>query len=397
MDPLQEITSPLPVEVFLASIWGREFHHFKGPADRFSRLFNWPDVNDILATRSLSESQIQVLWGEQQVNDSVYLTSSSARGYRWMTVRPERINTLLANGATLRLRQVDQLHRGVGELAAGLERELRDRVRVNVYANCGPAERSTVHRDDHDVIVLQVDGAKHWRIYGSAVPRPLPGDGEHAGRPTADPPGEPVAELHLQPGDVLYLPRGIWHSAEAVEGPSLHLTAGIWRATGVDLLEWLVDGLRASDLLRADVPRGQEADQRHYLSQVRDLLDARLADPDVLRRMFRDRDALESVDIGITLPTSAQPSPAAGLAPSHRIRLLARRAVVEPDGDQVVLRAGGQVLRCADGMTPVLERLVGGELLAVSELTSRCRNGDDAAELRDVLGALVAKGLADVT
>jgi ribosomal protein L16 Arg81 hydroxylase len=394
---LQDLTVPIGVDDFLAHVWGRKFQHFEGAPERFDELFGWDDLNDILAAQRLSDSQLQILWGEKQVHHSTYTTSSSARGYHWQTVRPERINTLLANGATLRLRQVDQLHHRVGELAARLERELLDRIRVNAYVNCGPAERSAIHHDDHDVIVLQVDGVKHWRLYGLATPQPLPDDGNHAPVAMSDAPHDPAAELQLRKGDVLYIPRGFWHSAEAVDGPSLHLTVGIWRATGIDLLEWIVTGLRKSELLRADIPRrAEEAHQRQYLAQVREMLLAQLAKPDLLQRMFEARDSREPADIGFALPIAAHKTPASALTNSHTIRLLARRAVLEPDGDYVVLRAGGQVHRYGAQLTHILEQLVVGDPLSVSAAISLCDSAANAADIRDMLGSLLSNGLAEI-
>lgn len=81
-----------------------------------------------------------------------------------------------------------------------------------------------VHWDDHDTIVVQLDGAKRWRIYGTTRPYPLYRDIEDPG----EAPTEPVADLVLHPGDVLYVPRGAWHAVCADQGVrSLHVTCGL--------------------------------------------------------------------------------------------------------------------------------------------------------------------------
>ncbi|MFJ5646308.1 JmjC domain-containing protein [Streptomyces sp. NPDC093223] len=51
------------------------------------------------------------------------------------------------------------------------------------------------------------------------------------------PPAEPVAELVLHAGDVLYVPRGIWHAVAADQGTrSLHVTYGLQTHTASNLL-----------------------------------------------------------------------------------------------------------------------------------------------------------------
>jgi Cupin superfamily protein len=393
---LDKLTAPLGGEEFLAHVYGRTFHLFPGDPDRFGKVFGWADLNEILATQRLGESQLRLLWGSNIVPQYAYTTKEVTKGNGWQRLCPQRINTYLSTGGTLRLREVDLVHRGVGEIATTLERELRDRVSVNAYANCGGAKSYAVHHDDHDVFVLQVAGTKRWRLYGLAAPLPLPDDVDHPTVVRATPPAEPMTELRLEQGQVLYLPRGWWHSAQAVEGPSLHLTLGITRATGVDLLNWLVGRLRDHDVVRADTPRrdGRVA-QQEYLAQIRELVAAELAEPDMLAQMLADRDARHRVDLGFTLPLAGSGGSAPLPGEGVRIRLLARRAVLERDGDGLVLRAGGQIHRYGAHLTPMVEPLVAGQAMSISEMTAQCGPMVDGAEIRALVVALITAGLAE--
>jgi hypothetical protein len=54
--------------------------------------------------------------------------------------------------------------------------------------------------------------------------------------------GSPILEVELQPGDVLYLPRGTVHQAEAQQCDSAHVTISTyqrwsWAELGAKLLE----------------------------------------------------------------------------------------------------------------------------------------------------------------
>jgi bifunctional lysine-specific demethylase and histidyl-hydroxylase NO66 len=93
------------------------------------------------------------------------------------------------------------------------------------------------HFDDVDVYILQVEGAKRWRVYaplpGHALPRYSSRDFEDAEI------GEPLLDTVLRPGDLLYLPRGTIHQAAALEDDhSLHLTVSSeQRRSWADFLE----------------------------------------------------------------------------------------------------------------------------------------------------------------
>lgn len=84
--------------------------------------------------------------------------------------------------------------------------------------------------------VLQIEGAKRWRVYapprGHVLPRASSPDFCEADL------GAPVLDALLEPGDMLYLPRGAVHQAVAAAGPpSLHLTLSAnQRRSWLDLL-----------------------------------------------------------------------------------------------------------------------------------------------------------------
>src|SRR6185369_9319656 len=133
-----------------------------------------------------------------------------------------------------------------------------------------------------DVFVVQVDGCKDWRLYGPTEASPTR---RGAGAP-APPPEHRPEIVRLEPGDVLYLPRGHWHAAVGLGGPTLHLTIGLTRKTGADLLHWLADELLGEPLARADLPF--EAGDAAVAARLAELLaEIGAADPTTLARRYR--------------------------------------------------------------------------------------------------------------
>ena len=63
-------------------------------------------------------------------------------------------------------------------------------------------------------------------------------------------------ESLLESGDVLYLPRGFIHSAEALGGVSVHLTIGIHSHTRHDLVQALLELAADDPRLRRSLPLG---------------------------------------------------------------------------------------------------------------------------------------------
>jgi Cupin superfamily protein len=106
-----------------------------------------------------------------------------------------------------------------------LARSMTDRfaAKSEVVAFLTPAgQRGAAHSDPTDVYVVQLEGTKRWQIWPTPEVR-RPGDDKQF--PSLP---DPVLDLSLQPGDVLYIP----HRAAAEGNVSLHLTVVAARARG---------------------------------------------------------------------------------------------------------------------------------------------------------------------
>ena len=94
----------------------------------------------------------------------------------------------------------------------------------NVYLTPPDSQGFSPHFDDIDAFVLQLEGKKLWKVY--------PPRSEREMLPRFSSPnfeqgeiGEPALEAVLEPGDLLYMPRGTVHQACCVPGAhSLHVT-----------------------------------------------------------------------------------------------------------------------------------------------------------------------------
>ncbi|MFH8787078.1 JmjC domain-containing protein [Streptomyces roseoverticillatus] len=133
-----------------------------------------------------------------------------------------KVVALLRSGATLLLRCVDQWHRPTGDLVARLTEELGRRVEAFFFVTPAGGQGLAVHRDDADVFVLQAAGRKTWYVHDA----PAVADWSLGELP--DDERSPLL-LHsvLEPGSVLYVPRGFAHRAVGAAGLSAHLSLTI--------------------------------------------------------------------------------------------------------------------------------------------------------------------------
>lgn len=267
---LADILAPLSAEHFIGSYAGQRPCLIRGHAAKFQGLFSWPELNRTLVQRWLDYPRIRLVRNAETLPPARYVNHQvGRRGQTNPIVRTDRVEHEMRRGAMLHLASVEELNEAIRALANDAAGIFKTNVFVNLHAGLQASRGFDVHWDGHDVLVLQVSGKKLWRLYGVTVPHPLAVSPlEKTGAPTSM-----VWEGMLEQGDVLYLPRGYWHAAKALEEPTLHLTIGVVNSTGLDFLAWMSRRLEHEVEFRRDIPTfGTIEEKNQYLHQLKSRL-----------------------------------------------------------------------------------------------------------------------------
>lgn len=191
----------------------------------------------------------------------------------YIEARPGQVWKLFRDGCTVRLLCPHQYADSVQALLSLLEVEWGCMVGANAYLTPPDASQGFApHYDDIEAFCLQLSGRKRWKVYppvtGQKLPRVSSEDFTENDLKEME---DPVMDIILSPGDLLYMPRGWIHQACTLEGGSkttddghsLHLTVSAMQQWAwVDLLEELLpEALAAaansesSTALREGLPR----------------------------------------------------------------------------------------------------------------------------------------------
>lgn len=376
-------------DTFLAQTCFRAHTVIRSDGASTPSLLTWDDLNEIIAAHRLEPPRMRLSRTGEAVPATTYsVLRTNRRGVSWYQPQPAEFHARLAEGASLVIDAIDQIHPPVREAAAGLERFFRTPVQANAYASWTAEEGFGTHWDDHDVVVLQLEGSKRWKIYGPTRQAPAWRDVEAPEAPT----GEPIADIVLTAGDLLYLPRGWWHAVSADQGTaSLHLTFGLATQTGAEFLGWLCDDLRASATVRADAPRFSTPEERtDYLAAVRNEVLAALEDPAVLDRWERSLDTTHPGRPRLSLPHLTIVPPEPGIT----VQVTVPRARVDQDAEAVTFAGAGREWAFALPAAPLLRRLVEGQPVTLGDLAAE--SGLTIGQSAEVVTALVGGQAAAV-
>lgn len=368
-------------ERFLRESVGRDAWRGRLQLDHAAALFGWERLNAALAQHRLAPPRLRL--GGAPAGHGVFYGRRTQSGGSSSEVDVAALLSALRGGATLILDGAQELSPALQSLCAGLSADLTCFCQTNLYASWGETQGFDVHWDDHDVFVVQVEGRKRWRLYGPTREAPLiAGD-----RPDHVAPEDAREEIVLERGDLLYLPRGYWHAAQGVGEPTLHLTVGLTRRTGVSLVHWLADLVAEDAAFRVDLAfeRGDAA----LAEQVARLL-SRLAERDAesLGRAYR-RHVESSLPQRPKLSLPAIGGAETALAAGDRLRLSDGASRIEPGStdESLVLSWRGVRFTVAGVLAKPLHALVEGRTVSFDAFTRAVPDPQRAAEfVREMIG-----------
>lgn len=346
------------------------------PSD-FADLFGADAVDELVADRGLRAPFLRMAKDGTTLPDRAFTRGGGIGAAVADQASDDAVLRHFADGATLVLQGLHRTWRPVVDFSQALAAELGHPVQVNAYVTPPQSTGFSDHYDVHDVFVLQIAGAKRWRIRPPVHDLPLRDqpwtDHRAAVEQAAQQP--PQLEETFEPGDCLYLPRGWLHSATALGGTSIHLTIGVHAWTRRHLADRLVEAAvrRASEdaRLREALPLGldlvRDGAPREEVEEVRVALLTALAEVDASDLAAGLAGASRGAQRPGPISPLRQAEAARRLSGTDLVRLRDHvAAVLEPVG------AGQTVLRSRTGVVP----LDHADLGAVSALL---RNGTVAA------------------
>jgi hypothetical protein len=141
----------------------------------------------------------------------------------------------------------------------------------------------------------------------------------------------------MRPGDLLYIPRGLYHDAMATSDGTIHIAFGVTHVIGFDVLE-MVKATVVDDVeFRRNMPRPEEGEAAvsAWLGALGDRLAALLHSPEATRGMVDFQSNFRYPRGGIKLPVH----PA-----GRQFRLAAKGlSVVRQDGNWLLSGSRGSV------------------------------------------------------
>jgi ribosomal protein L16 Arg81 hydroxylase len=234
---LPALVAPFPMETFFEQYWERKplTIHREDPA-YFSSLFSVSDLDSVIYFTRPKFPSPEEADGYGHDAGKTFLRGDDANPSRPQVPEELSLSDLAdayREGRTIIVNGMERRWPAIAQLCHHLEGDLHQLIGANLYLTPPNSQGFPAHHDTHDVFIVQVEGSKHWRVYDSPEPIPLPGPPRtHLGTSL----GQPSTDITLHAGDMLYIPRGFIHEVSTNDCYSLHLTLGVFGFRWADLL-----------------------------------------------------------------------------------------------------------------------------------------------------------------
>ena len=382
---LEEVLAPFSTDQFL-EYWQERACLIRGTADKFRHLFSWRALDAILENSHFEPDNLRLTKNGCDFDANEYLPLHNEVNVRILDVRA--LTKHLLSGATLVLSPADQYDRQLSSLCASLESVLGVFCYVNLYAVNANSTGLPLHWDHQDVLILQIEGTKHWDVYKPTIKYPT----DRSPSSSSDYPREKVLECVLGPGDLLYIPRGWWHYASTKSVGSLHLTINAIPPTGMDFLRWFVGTLAQNEpLVRSPIPVSKFNLRERYVLDVKDLIEKSL-NMESIGMFYRQRDQ-QAIPRPLSSLESIMMDGTFDWDDTDTITLRAARPIkLEVNGNEFTFVAGGTRWRISERIASAIENLLSRRATTIGELLSKVSAGA-TAELRLVVVGLHMAGL----
>jgi hypothetical protein len=219
---LDELISPVACEEFVNTYFSKNSLNVEGSSTKFNKIFSWERLK-------------QALKRGESITDNNYNISASFTGGEdsgdarvMIEAYHSQVIELLSAGATVCISNIQIADPFLAKWALAICGQLNFSGTVGINCYISPdGSGLPMHYDSRVATTLQIEGKKRWK-YSTKSAKPWPSsnvvyqEGQNESDVGTLPADMEFCEVELNPGDMLCLPAGAWHSARGV-GYSLAL------------------------------------------------------------------------------------------------------------------------------------------------------------------------------
>lgn len=249
---LARLVSPVGLEQFFAEYWDRKLLYIAGPGARYSDLLDLKEFAKLLFELPVGHHSLKYFNSRFKDRDAAQ-DHFWRRKIGWIAPLSRQGIAELCEGGTIVFNAIHHYAPTLLDWHRKMYSELKTSFVTNAYCSAGAnASAFNTHNDPQDVVIVQLAGSKEWLLWERVRNENPIATYDKQGVTAPEMPEDQT--VTLTPGDVLYVPRGMWHWPRSLDDEvSLHLTLTLVAPTPLDVLHWLKSELSTVSEHRASL------------------------------------------------------------------------------------------------------------------------------------------------
>lgn len=229
----QWMIAPFDPQEFFQQVWEKKpLHISRKKPNYYKDLISTPTIDHMLRNENIQFTK--------NLDVTSYIDGKRETHNPEGRAHPHLVWDYYLNGCSVRLLNPQTYIPKLHILNATLQEHFNCFVGANSYLTPPDSQGFAPHYDDIEAFILQAEGKKLWRVYKPPKEEVLPRVSSK--NFNQDEIGEPVLQVTLEAGDMLYFPRGYIHQGVTIDGEhSLHVTISMYQKhSWADLFEKLI-------------------------------------------------------------------------------------------------------------------------------------------------------------
>ncbi len=234
MEFIEAIFCELGYENFRDNIWEKKSYFSKGVAyncEQTKELLN--QISIFLDRTDIRYPSLRIAKDGKEIpleNYTRELRIGPHTSHDWIV--NELVFSHYLKGATIVLQHLQHCLPSFGTVINKIEEFFGANTHLSCFITPPNSQGFTAHYDTYSFFAVQLYGEKKWNLYDKTSQPPIRDDRDYDLPWTQISPSE---SFTMCAGDVLYIPRGVYHSALTSSLPSIHATVGVFTPNWIDV------------------------------------------------------------------------------------------------------------------------------------------------------------------
>ena len=244
-----QIIHPISIEVFFSDYYEKKpLYIARNNANYYESFLSMREIDAYSQLKQTFSPNVKMAFEGKEVSPLLFCDNDNKVAP--FQANPQKMLTLFKKGYTIKYDKLHQTYPPLASKVSSLENEIGLKIRTSLYITPENSQGYGVHTDRHDVLALQLNGTKIWKVKFSEEILPSKYDGKVL--PTNWEDG--AQEIHLQAGDFFYCPRGLAHDVYTKDESSIHYTLGFQPMYGYKAMEYLSELAYENAFFRKALP-----------------------------------------------------------------------------------------------------------------------------------------------